>query len=73
MPTARVGKIDLYYETLGKGTPLLMIMGLKFSLLNWGKKLPQKLAENILQNITAPTLILAGDHDRAILLKIASF
>ncbi len=34
MPTARVGKIDFYYETFGKGTPLLMIMGLKFSLLD---------------------------------------
>jgi len=45
MPTIRVGKIDLYYEILGKGTPLLIIMGLKFSLLDWGENLPQKLAE----------------------------
>jgi len=45
MPTIRVGNIDLYYETLGKGIPLLMIMGLKFSLLDWGEKLPQNLAE----------------------------
>lgn len=45
MPNVRVGNIDLYYETLGKGNPLLMIMGLKFSLLDWGEKLPQKLAE----------------------------
>lgn len=45
MPNVRVGNIDVYYETLGKGTPLLMIMGLKFSLLDWGEKLPQKLAE----------------------------
>lgn len=46
MPNARVGNIDLYYETYGKGTPLLMIMGLKFSLLDWGEKLPQELAQH---------------------------
>lgn len=46
MPNARVGNIDIYYETLGQGTPLLMIMGLKFSLLDWGEKLPQELAQH---------------------------
>lgn len=46
MPNVRVGEIDLYYETLGKGDPLLMIMGLKFSLLDWGEKLPQELAQH---------------------------
>lgn len=46
MPNARVANIDLYYETYGKGTPLLMIMGLKFSLLDWGEKLPQELAQH---------------------------
>ncbi len=45
MPTVSIGDINIYYEILGKGTPLLMIMGLKFSLLDWGEKLPQKLAE----------------------------
>lgn len=46
MPNARVGNIDIYYETLVQGTPLLMIMGLKFSLLDWGEKLPQELAQH---------------------------
>ncbi|MBW4640513.1 MAG: alpha/beta hydrolase [Gloeocapsa sp. UFS-A4-WI-NPMV-4B04] len=44
MPNVRVGNIDLYYE-IGKVNPLLVIMGLKFSLLDWGEKLPQKLVE----------------------------
>lgn len=45
MPNVSVDDINIYYEIFGKGTPLLMIMGLKFSLLDWGEKLPQKLAE----------------------------
>ncbi len=46
MPKVDVGDIEIYYEIKGQGDPLLMIMGLKFSLLDWGEKLPQELAKN---------------------------
>ena len=58
MPNVRVGNIDLYYETLGKDNPLLMIMGLKFSLLDWGEKLPQKLAEKYQVILFDSTIVL---------------
>ncbi|WP_156815592.1 alpha/beta fold hydrolase [Pseudanabaena sp. PCC 6802] len=41
-----VGDLDINYQIQGKGPPLLMIIGLSFSLLDWGKKLPDRLAQN---------------------------
>jgi 3-oxoadipate enol-lactonase len=40
-----VGDIEIYYEVHGCGEPLLMIMGLGGSILDWGWVLPPKLAE----------------------------
>jgi len=39
MPTARVNGIDLYYETYGEGTPLVLIMGLRRNLLWWYRQI----------------------------------
>jgi alpha/beta hydrolase fold len=46
MPKITVGDIDIHYQTQGSGQPLLMIMGLSFSLLDWGTELPALLAPN---------------------------
>jgi 3-oxoadipate enol-lactonase len=46
VPNIKVGDIDIYYQTQGSGQPLLMIMGLSFSLLDWGTELPALLAPN---------------------------
>lgn len=35
MPTARVGDIDICYEILGDGAPLLLIMGIGAQMINW--------------------------------------
>jgi pimeloyl-ACP methyl ester carboxylesterase len=45
MPTIPVGDINIYYEMLGQGEPLLLIMGLNANLLSWGPTLPARLAE----------------------------
>lgn len=42
---ATVGDIRIYYEILGEGKPLLLIMGLGGHILDWGWILPKKLAE----------------------------
>jgi 3-oxoadipate enol-lactonase len=44
MPNITVGDIDIHYQIQGNGEPLLMIMGLSFSLLDWGTELPALLA-----------------------------
>lgn len=41
-----VGDININYQVQGSGKPLLMIMGLSFSLLDWGNKLTKLLAKN---------------------------
>jgi 3-oxoadipate enol-lactonase len=46
MPQITVNDIEINYEIQGKGDPLLMIMGLSFSLLDWGTKLPELLAQH---------------------------
>jgi 3-oxoadipate enol-lactonase len=48
MSKITVGDIDIHYQTQGSGQPLLMIMGLSFSLLNWGTQLPSLLDQLIL-------------------------
>jgi 3-oxoadipate enol-lactonase len=40
-----VGDIKMYYQIFGRGEPLLMIMGLAGHSLDWGEKLPGRLAE----------------------------
>ncbi|MBC7883044.1 MAG: alpha/beta hydrolase [Anaerolineae bacterium] len=46
MPIVRVDDIDMYYEELGSGHPLMMIMGLGLSLRDWGAQLPTILAKH---------------------------
>jgi 3-oxoadipate enol-lactonase len=45
MPKITVGEFDINYKILGKGEPLLLIIGLSFSLLDWGTKFPELLAQ----------------------------
>ena len=48
MPTVKVNGLNLHYEehtTPTSKAPLLMIMGLKFSLLDWGDDLPKELSK----------------------------
>ncbi|MBW4458498.1 MAG: alpha/beta hydrolase [Nostoc indistinguendum CM1-VF10] len=45
MPQIWVGDLNVHYELKGNGDPLLMIMGLSFSLLDWGDELPDELAK----------------------------
>jgi 3-oxoadipate enol-lactonase len=46
MPKITVGDIDINYEIQGSSTPLLMIMGLSFSLRDWGEKFTELLAQH---------------------------
>jgi 3-oxoadipate enol-lactonase len=46
MPKITVGDIDINYEIQGSGAPLLMIMGLSFSLRDWSKKFTDLLAQH---------------------------
>jgi pimeloyl-ACP methyl ester carboxylesterase len=46
MPLIDIGEFEVNYEIRGsRGDPLLMIMGLRFSLLDWGDDLPNELAK----------------------------
>ncbi len=46
MPKITVGDININYEIQGSGEPLLMIIGLSVSLLDWGKKCTELLAQH---------------------------
>ncbi|WP_373545425.1 alpha/beta fold hydrolase [Chamaesiphon sp.] len=46
MTQITISDIDINYKIKGSGKPLLMIMGLSFSLLDWGKKFTEVLAKN---------------------------
>jgi 3-oxoadipate enol-lactonase len=46
MSKITVGDIDINYQIQGSGKPLLMIMGLSFSLLDWGNHFLSLLAQN---------------------------
>ncbi len=46
MPKINVSDIDINYQIQGSGEPLLMIMGLSFSLRDWGKKFTELLAQH---------------------------
>jgi pimeloyl-ACP methyl ester carboxylesterase len=39
MPIARIGDINMHYDTCGEGEPLLLIMGYRGSGLMWGEEL----------------------------------
>jgi 3-oxoadipate enol-lactonase len=56
MTKITIGDIDINYEIKGNGAPLLMIMGLSFSLRNWGNKFTELLAQHY-------QLILFDNHD----------
>jgi 3-oxoadipate enol-lactonase len=46
MTQITVGDININYEIQGSGAPLLMIMGLSFSLRDWGNKFTELLAQH---------------------------
>ncbi|MDZ8262906.1 alpha/beta hydrolase [Nostoc sp. ChiQUE01b] len=46
MTEATVGNLSIHYEIKGSGHPLLMIMGLSFSLMDWGDEFPDELAKH---------------------------
>ncbi|QZZ20962.1 alpha/beta fold hydrolase [Leptothermofonsia sichuanensis E412] len=46
MPKIRVGDLNVNYQIQGTGEPLLLIIGLSFSLLDWGTVLPDLLAQH---------------------------
>lgn len=46
MPQIRVNDIDIHYETIGSGDPLLMIIGLSFSLRDWSPDFLDRLAQH---------------------------
>lgn len=45
MPKATVNELDINYQALGTGSPLLLIIGLSFSMADWGDYFPDLLAE----------------------------
>jgi pimeloyl-ACP methyl ester carboxylesterase len=46
MPKITVGKLDVNYQIKGTGEPLLLIIGLSFSLRDWGNVFPDLLAQH---------------------------
>lgn len=46
MSKVTIDGLEINYKIQGQGDPLLMIMGLSFSLLDWGKKLPELLSQH---------------------------
>jgi pimeloyl-ACP methyl ester carboxylesterase len=46
MPKINVNGLDINYRVQGEGDALLMIMGLSFSLLDWGTELPKLLSQH---------------------------
>jgi pimeloyl-ACP methyl ester carboxylesterase len=46
MPKITVGDLDVNYQIKGTGEPLLLIIGLSFSLLDWGTDFPDLLAQH---------------------------
>jgi pimeloyl-ACP methyl ester carboxylesterase len=45
VPVTRVGEIEICYESMGEGTPLLLIMGLGAQMLGWPEGLCRLLAD----------------------------
>ena len=45
MPVVNAGEIELSYERSGSGPPLLMIMGMSGTALNWGEPFLDALRE----------------------------
>jgi 3-oxoadipate enol-lactonase len=46
MPKITTPRLGINYEILGSGEPLLLIIGLSFSLVDWGDVFPTLLAQN---------------------------
>lgn len=45
MPRVRVGEVELCYESMGEGTPLLLVMGIGVQLVFWPEDLCRALVE----------------------------
>ncbi|MBD2188150.1 alpha/beta fold hydrolase [Pseudanabaena mucicola] len=65
MSKITVGDINVNYQIQGSGSPLLMIMGLSFSLLDWSKKFTDLLAQHY-------QLILFDNRDAGLTSQSAS-
>jgi hypothetical protein len=46
MPKTLINDRDIHYKILGTGEPLLLIIGLSFSLLDWGTEFPDFLSQH---------------------------
>lgn len=46
MPKVKVNDINLYYESLGEGFPLIMILGLESNIDWWGRSLLKKISNS---------------------------
>lgn len=46
MPKVTIGDLEINYQIQGQGDPLVLIMGLGFSLLDWGTEFPTALAQH---------------------------
>jgi len=46
MPKITVGGLNVNYQIRGTGDPLLLIIGLSFSLLDWGTQFPELLSQH---------------------------
>jgi pimeloyl-ACP methyl ester carboxylesterase len=48
MPTANIGKIELYFEEYGSGEPLIMVLGLGQDVATWGFQIKERFTQNYL-------------------------
>ncbi|MBD2033770.1 alpha/beta fold hydrolase [Leptolyngbya sp. FACHB-321] len=46
MPKISAGELEVNYQIKGAGDPLLLVIGLSFSLLDWGTAFPELLAQH---------------------------
>lgn len=46
VPVTRVGEIEIYYESMGEGAPLLLVMGLGAQMIAWPEGLCRLLVEH---------------------------
>jgi pimeloyl-ACP methyl ester carboxylesterase len=47
MPIARIGDINIHYDTRGEGEPLLLIMGYRGSGFMWGEEFITLLSRSV--------------------------
>ena len=67
MPQVRVGEVELCYESMGEGTPLLLVMGIGVQLVFWPDDLCRALAERGFTRVIAPS---SGFDSEAVLSQL---